>query len=241
MLELGGLALSYAAGALSTLSPCVLPLLPIILFGALEQHAWGPVALAAGLSVSFAGVGIFLASLAFNIGIDPTAFRLGVAALMLIIGIVLLVPALQSRFALAAAPIAMGGQALIDRLRPFGIGGQFALGVLLGAVWSPCSGPTLGAAIGLAAQSETAGRAAVVMAAFSLGATTPILALAYGSRQAIFARRDVLARVSRIAKPLVGGALVGVGAFVLTGFDKVVEASLTSAMPGWLVTVTTRL
>ena len=63
-----------------------------------------------------------------------------------------------------------------------GIGGQFALGVLLGAVWSPCSGPTLGAAIGLAAQSETAGWAAVVMAAFSLGATTPILALAYGSQ-----------------------------------------------------------
>jgi len=45
MAELGGLALSYAAGALSTLSPCVLPLLPIILFGVLEQHAWGPVAM----------------------------------------------------------------------------------------------------------------------------------------------------------------------------------------------------
>src|SRR6516162_8206102 len=189
MVELGGLALSYAAGALSTLSPCVLPLLPIILFGALEQHAWGPVALAAGLSASFASVGIFLASLGFSIDIDPTAFRLGVAALMLIIGIVLLVPALQSRFALAVAPVAIGGQALIDGLRPSGMGGQFALGVLLGAIWSPCSGPTLGAAIGLAAQSETAGRAAIVMAAFSLGAVTPILVLAYGSRQAIVARR----------------------------------------------------
>jgi cytochrome c-type biogenesis protein len=241
MAELVGLALSYAAGALSTLSPCVLPLLPIILFGALEQHAWGPVALAAGLSASFASVGIFLASLGFSIGLDPTAFRLAVAALMLIIGIVLLVPALQSRFALAAAPVAMGGQALIDRLRPFGIGGQFALGTLLGAIWSPCAGPTLGAAIGLAAQSETAGRAAIVMATFSLGAATPILALAYGSRQAIVARRDLLARTSRIAKPIMGAALVSVGAFVLTGFDKVVEASLTRAMPDWLVTVTTRL
>src|SRR5262245_38054598 len=207
MVELGGLALSYAAGALSTLSPCVLPLLPIILFGALEQHAWGPVALAAGLSASFAGVGIFLASLAFNIGVDPTAFRLGIAALMLIIGIVLLVPALQSRFALAAAPVAMGGQALIDRLRPFGIGGQFALGVLLGAVWSPCFGPTLGAAIGLAADSEPDGRAAVVLDRLRLRCAASVVALAYGSRQAIFARRDVLARVSRIAKPLVGGAL----------------------------------
>jgi cytochrome c-type biogenesis protein len=241
MAELGGLALSYAAGALSTLSPCVLPLLPIILFGALEQHAWGPVALAAGLSASFAGVGIFLASLGFSIGLDPTAFRLAVAALMLVIGIVLLVPALQSRLALAAAPVAMGGQALIDRLRPSGIGGQFVLGILFGAIWSPCSGPTLGAAIGLAAQSETVGRAAMVMAMFSLGAATPILALAYGSRQAIFARRDRLARVSRIAKPLMGVTLVSVGVFVLTGFDKFVEASLTRAMPDWLVTVTTRL
>jgi cytochrome c biogenesis protein CcdA len=241
MAELGGLALGYAAGALSILSPCVLPLLPIILFGALEHHAWGPVALAAGLSASFASIGVFLVSLGFNIGIDPTAFRLSVATLMLIIGIVLLVPALQSRFALAVAPVAMGGQALIDRLRPSGIGGQFALGVLLGAIWSPCSGPTLRAAIGLAAQSETAGWAATVMAMFSLGAATPLLALAYGSRQAIVARRELLARTSRIVKPLMGAALISVGVLVLTGFDKVIEASLTRAMPDWLVIVTTRL
>jgi cytochrome c-type biogenesis protein len=241
MTEFGGLALSYAAGALSTLSPCVLPLLPIILFGALEQHAWGPVALAAGLSASFAGAAIFLVSLGFSLGIDPTAFRVGVAALVLIIGIVLLVPALQRRFALVAGPVASGGQALVDRLRPSGISGQFILGMLLGAIWSPCSGPTLGAAIGLAAQTEAAGRAAMVMAMFSLGAATPILALAYGSRQVIVARRDLLARTSRIAKPLMGAALVSVGLFVLTGFDKVVEASLTRAMPDWLVSVTTRL
>jgi cytochrome c-type biogenesis protein len=241
MTEFGGLVLGYAAGALSTLSPCVLPLLPIILVGAIEQHAWGPVALAAGLSASFAGVGTVLVSLGFSFGIDPTAFRLGAAGLMLIIGIVLLVPTLQRRFALLAAPVAIGGQALIDRLGPSGIGGQFALSMLLGAIWTPCSGPTLGAAIGLAAQSETAGRAATVMAMFSLGAATPILALAYGSRQAIVARRDLLARRSRVAKPLMGATLVSIGALVRTGFDKVVEASLTRAMPDWLVSVTTRL
>src|SRR6516162_10672882 len=138
-----------------------------------------------GLSASFGGVGIFLVSLGYSLGIDPTAFRLGAATLILIIGIVLLVPALQNRFALIAGPVAIGGQAWVDRLRPSRIGGQFALGMLLGAIWSPCSGPTLGAAIGLAAQSGTAGRAAMVMAMFGLGAATPILALAYGSRQAI--------------------------------------------------------
>jgi hypothetical protein len=78
------------------------------------------------------------------------------------------------------------------------------------------------------------------MISFGLGAATPILALAYGSRQAIFARRDWLARVSSIGKPLMGAAFVGIGAFVLTGLDKIVEAALTRAMPDWLVTMTTR-
>lgn len=236
-----GLALGYAAGALSTLSPCVLPILPIVLFGALERHAWGPVALAAGLAASFAGVGIALASVGFSAGIDPSLLRLVVAALLGAAGVVLLVPALQSKLASMASPIANRGQALFDRLQPSGIMGQFALGGLLGVIWSPCSGPTLGAAVGLAAQGDSIGTAAATMAAFAFGAATPILALAYGSRQAILARRDRMAGLSRIAKPLMGAAFVGIGIFVLTGLDKIVEASLTRAMPDWLVTVTTRL
>ncbi len=239
--ELGVLALSYGAGALSTLNPCVLPLLPIILFGILEQNAWGPVALAVGLATSFAAVGILIASLGFSAGFDPAMLRLGVAVLMVGVGIVLLVPAFQRGFALAAAPIAAGGQSLVDRIQPSGIGGQFLLGVLLGAVWSPCSGPTLGAAVGLAAQSETAFKAALIMAAFGFGAATPILALAYGSRQAILARRDRLLRLSRIGKPLMGSALVLLGALVLTGLDKTIETFLTNVMPDWLVALTTRL
>lgn len=241
MADLGNLALGYAAGALSTLSPCVLPILPIILFGALERHVWGPLAMAAGLATSFSAVGVTIASFGFGIGLDPSTLRVGVAALMVGMGAVLLVPAFQSRLAAIAAPVANGGQRLVDRLQPSGIGGQFMLGILLGAIWSPCSGPTLGAAIGLAAQGETVGRAAAIMLAFGLGAATPILALAYGSRQAIFVRRDRLARMSRFAKPLLGTAFVAIGAFVLTGLDKIVEASLTRAMPDWLAAITTRL
>jgi cytochrome c-type biogenesis protein len=241
MVALGHLALRFGAGALSTLSPCVLPILPILLFGVLERHAWGPLALAAGLSASFAAVGIAIASVGFSIGIDPSNLRIAVAALMAGMGVVLLVPALQGRLATVASPVATKGQTLLDRIQPSGIGGQFVLGVMLGVIWSPCSGPTLGAAIGLAAQGNGMGSAAITMATFAVGAATPILALAYGSRQAITARRDWLARMSRIGKPLMGATFVGLGIFVLTGLDKIVEASLTRAMPDWLVTVTTRL
>jgi cytochrome c-type biogenesis protein len=241
MAALGHLALSFGAGALSTLSPCVLPILPILLFGVLERDAWGPLALAAGLSASFAAVGIAIASVGFSIGIDPSSLRIAVAALMAGMGIVLLVPALQGRLATVASPVATKGQTLLDRIQPSGIGGQFVLGILLGVIWSPCLGPTLGAAIGLAAQGNGMGSAAITMATFAVGAATPILALAYGSRQAITARRDWLARMSRIGNPLMGATFVGIGIFVLTGLDKIVEASLTRAMPDWLVTVTTRL
>jgi len=198
-------------------------------------------ALAAGLSSSFAGAGIAIASVGFSIGVDQSTLRLVVAAVLAGMGAVLLVPALQGRFVAIATPVASRGQMLLDRLQPSGLGGQFALGALLGVIWSPCSGPTLGAAVGLAAQGDSIATAAATMISFGFGAATPILALAYGSRQAIFARRDWLARVSRIGKPLMGAAFVGIGAFVLTGLDKIVEAFLTRAMPDWLVTVTTRL
>lgn len=241
MEALGGLGLSYLAGALSILSPCVLPLLPIVLFGSLDRHPLGPVALAAGLAASFAIVGTAVASLGFTIGLDPNLLRRGVALLLVVAGVILLAPSLQARLAYAAAPIANGAQSFVDRLQPSGLGGQVLLGAALGVIWSPCSGPTLGAAVGLAAQSETMARAALVMAMFGLGASTPILALAYGSRHAIFARRERLAVASRIGKPLMGAALVIVGVSVLSGLDKAIETALTGAMPDWLVALTTRL
>jgi len=242
MAAIGSLALSYTAGALSTLSPCVLPLLPVLLVSALEQHALAPLALAVGLSGSFAAIGILIASLGLGLGgLDADVLRYAAAALMAGFGIVLLIPDLQTRLTQIAAPLAGGVNRLLERLNPGGIGGQFMLGVLLGAVWSPCAGPTLGAAVAFAAQGGSLVYAAAAMALFAFGAATPILALAYGSRQTMLARRDRLWRLSGIGKPAMGVALAAVGLFVLTGLDKVVEANLTRTMPGWLMNATTWL
>ena len=212
----------------------------MLLLTSLQEDRRGPLALTAGLAVSFTALGLLLASFGFAVGVDGDVIRLVVAGLMVLVGLVLMVPALQDGFAWLVAPLTAHGNNLLARFTPRGLGGQFLLGILLGAVWSPCTGPTLGAAVGLAANSATMAQAAVVMLVFSFGAATPVLALGYGGAQAMRGRRMTLGRMAAIGKPLMGAALALIGFLVLSGLDRVVETHLTDAMPAWLVELTTR-
>ena len=144
--------LAYAAGALTILSPCVLPLVPIVLGSAGQNHRYGPLALAAGLVLSFTGVGFALATVGAASGFDGDWVRYFGAALLLLAGIALLVPKLQYWLQGAAAPLSAWASERQSGLERFGLAGQFGIGALLGLVWSPCVGPTLGAATVLAAQ-----------------------------------------------------------------------------------------
>ena len=99
------LGLALLAGALSVLSPCVLPLLPIVLGTAASEHRLGPLALAMGLALSFTVIGLFVATIGFAMGLDTGVFRTISAILLIGVGLVLLVPRLQEQFALAAAPV----------------------------------------------------------------------------------------------------------------------------------------
>lgn len=238
------LGLALLAGILTTLSPCVLPILPVVLFGALDQHRLGPLALAAGLVVSFVLFALLLAGAGTVLGISDTVVRYSAAVLMIVFGLVLASRVLQTRFALAAssATSALHGalDRAMDRIAPRGLAGQFGLGALLGAVWVPCSGPTLGAAIGLAASGDTLAKSAAVFIVFGIGAVLPLVAIAYGSRQALNKRRASFARWSAAAQPWLGVVLVLAGALVLSGFDKKLEAVFVEHSPEWLVRLTTR-
>ena len=97
------IGLGFVAGMLSTLSPCVLPLLPLVLGGAVAAHRFGMVALTLGMVLSFVGAGLFVATIGFAIGLDGDVFRLLSAILLAGIGIVLFSDALQQRFAAAAS------------------------------------------------------------------------------------------------------------------------------------------
>lgn len=233
-------ALAYLAGALSTLSPCVLPLIPLVVGSAMEQHRLGPAALAAGLAVSFAALGVLVATVGFALGVDVAAIRYAGAVLMIAFGLVLLSARLQFSFAQTTTGMVAPLNAMIDRVVPQGVAGQFGLGVLLGAVWAPCTGPALGSAITLAAQGETAVYAAWVMAMFAFGAATPLLLLGYGARGAMGEWKRRLSSVSTGGRVVLGVILVGFGVLVLTGIDKFIETRLLDLMPEWWVDLTIR-
>lgn len=234
------LLLAALAGVLSTLSPCVLPILPIVLGAAAGEHRRGPLALAAGLALSFVIIGMFIATIGFSIGLTGNVFRIAAAVLMIIIGVVLLVPQFSVRLAAAGGPAGNWVEQRFGGFSTHGLSGQFAVGLLLGAVWSPCVGPTLGAASVLAAKGENLGQVALTMLAFGVGAGLPLVLLGLLSREALLKWRGRMMAAGSRGKMIFGAVLLAAGLLVLTGFDKRVEAALVAASPEWLTNLTTR-
>ena len=145
--------------------------------------------------------------------------------MLVAIGVILLVPQLQTQVAAALRPSAAGPKAASAASIPAGLSGQFALGLLLGAVWSPCVGPTLGAASVLAAQGENLWQVALVMLAFGVGAAVPLLLLGLLSRDTLIRWRGRLLDAGKSGKLVLGGLLVVVGLLILSGLDKRLETA----------------
>ena len=231
--------LSFLAGVLSTLSPCVLPLVPILMGSAAGTHRLGPFALVGGLMLSFAMIGVGLGSLGGSIGLEQETLRAVGGVLLIAFGAVLFSSTLQESFSGAVSRLG-AGQGLLTRFNLNGLHGQFLLGMLLGIVWSPCVGPTLGVAITLASQGQALLQVSAVMLMFSLGAALPLLAIGMLSRQAMSKWRSRMLEAGQKAKKILGAALLLIGVLVLSGADKSFEKWAVNAMPDWLVMLTSR-
>jgi cytochrome c biogenesis protein CcdA len=129
------------------------------------------------------------------------------------------------------------GQPLLERAPADSLTGQFLLGGL-GIVWSPCVGPTLGAAIILASQGENLIHATAVMALFGVGAAIPLIVLGQMSHQALLRFKGKLFSSGMVGKKLLGAVLLLFGLFVITGMDKVFEAWMLTHSPEWLTRLT---
>ena len=225
---------AYVAGVLTLINPCVLPLIPIIIASALQNTKTGPLALAAGLIFSFTLIGVGITAFGHLIGIDESVINRTAAVMMIVFGLILLIPKAQSALATLTAPLASNANSRLDHVQGNGAGGQFLIGILLGAVWSPCIGPTLGGAIGLAASGEGLGQATLTMLFFGIGVSSVLMALAYGSREILQTRKARLMAWMPWAKPVMGAALLLVGLIIFFHIDRIIDSWLLDIMPVWL-------
>lgn len=241
MLETASFAhvfLALAAGGLSTLNPCVFPLLPLVVGGSLQGHRAGPLFMGLGMVAAFALIGLLLGVAGPALGIDSDSVRTAGGVLLLALGAVMLVPALNAHFTRLMTPLASGADGLSSRIDAASLGGSFLLGGLLGLVWSPCSGPLLISALTLVASEGGALRGTSILGAFGLGAAIPLIVAAYASRAGFTRMRGwVLGHIAAL-KTGFGVLLVFLGIAILMNWDKRLEALLIPLLPEWWINLT---
>ncbi|NJD24176.1 MAG: cytochrome c biogenesis protein CcdA [Betaproteobacteria bacterium] len=236
--SLAHLALALAAGSLTTLSPCVFPLLPLVVGGSLQGHRAGPLAMGLGMTLSFALIGLVVGLAGPALGIDGDSVRTAGGWLLLILGVVMLVPALGERFTNLMTPLASGADHLSGKLEAGSLRGALLLGALLGLVWSPCSGPLLAAALTLVATEGGALRGTLILGAFGAGAATPLVLAAYASRAGFARARTWVLGHAKAMKQGFGWLLLLLGVAILNGWDKRLEALIVPFLPEAWVNLT---
>ena len=209
------LGIGLVAGVITAVSPCVLPVLPILLAGGASGRK--PLRIIAGLVVSFSVFTLFATWLLNELGLPQDFLRNLAIAFLFVLAAMLLVPQVAI---LIERPLAV-----FSRFQPRNAGGGFIFGTALGLVFVPCAGPVLATVTVVAANENYGARAFLLTLAYAIGAAIPMLAIAYGGREAA-----ALLRRNAQAVRLASGLLIGL---VAIGLVFHVDDSLAKLTPGY--------
>lgn len=241
MIAWNELGLSLAAGGLTTLSPCVFPLLPLVLGGAAQRHRAAPLAMALGMTLSFAALGVLLGLFGSALGLSPENVRAFAAVMLIALGLSMVVPPLTAGLSRLLSPLASSANQACASLDTTSLHGAFLLGGLLGLIWSPCSGPLLGTALTLVASEGGAARGALILGLFGAGAAIPLVGVAYLSRAGLGHVQSWVQVHADTSKKVLGTVLLLVGLAILSGADRWIEGHINNWLPEAWLALTVRL
>lgn len=223
--------LALLGGVLTIASPCVLPILPIVLGGALHDRAESrrntrPLFIVAGFVIAFAALGMLLASASQHVVLAHETLRHAGLAILAVLGLAMLWKApyawLMNRLGnLAGRVLPSGGGERAGSL------GALVLGMSLGAVWTPCAGPVLASILVLVAQARDLGRAAGLLLLYAIGAGIPMLVIAYGG-QFVRTRIRAVARHADRLQQLFGALILATAAAIHFQYDVLLYAHLAN-------------
>ncbi|NJM47500.1 MAG: cytochrome c biogenesis protein CcdA [Alkalinema sp. RU_4_3] len=218
------LGLAFLGGVVTVFSPCILPVLPILVGRSLSAHRMGPVVLVAGLIAGFAIFGSLLGVTGTWLAGLVGLLRSVSIGLLLGMGLLLLFPQLGYRL-FSYLPI----QRWVKPVEGSGLWAEFVIGAQLGLLWTPCAGPVLGSIL-LLSINQRIGEAFLLLLIYGFGAGLPMLLLAYGGRGV--SRRFLSLRAGTVRLTQVGGGLIVVTAIaILLGWDLQVQLFLAPLFP----------
>ncbi len=181
------LVFSFLAGLVTVLSPCILPVLPLLLAAGVGQGKYRPWGIIIGLIISFSFFTLSLTALVHFFGISPTVLRYAAIVFMIFFGCSLLFPSLEQWLTQHSGGIGRLGDMLQAKSAYFQSGflSGFIVGVALGLVWTPCAGPILASITTLAATRAVTLNAILITLAYSCGAALPMFFIMYGGNKIV--------------------------------------------------------
>ncbi|MEF2280455.1 cytochrome c biogenesis CcdA family protein [Deinococcus sp. YIM 134068] len=220
------LLVAFLGGVLTVVSPCVLPVLPVVLSGTVGGRArpWGIIA---GFIGSFVLLTLFLGTLVGALGLSADLLRWGAVALLFTFGLTLAIPALGGRFEQLAARAIPQGSAWGGG---DGLVGGLLVGATLGLVWTPCVGPILASVTTLALSGQVTGFAAAVTTAYALGVALPMFAVMAGGRRLLTRMPALLRNLGGLQRAF-GGVLALFALGMALGVDRAAQTLIVERVP----------
>ncbi|AGY59866.1 cytochrome c biogenesis CcdA family protein [Gloeobacter kilaueensis] len=223
------LGLAFVAGIATVLSPCILPILPILVGRSLRSHRLGPLALVTGLALVFALTGSLLSLTGPLLGPLSSGLRLFALLALLLLGLASAFPAFGHRLFGWASSLRLPGW--FERLTENdSLSAEFLVGSQLGLVWVPCAGPILGSILALSITGQAAS-AFLALLVYALGAAVPMLAFAYGSKGLVERLQLLKGHTEKLQR--IGGTCIALAAIaILLGWDNQLQLWLAPLFPG---------
>lgn len=227
------LAFAFLAGIVTIFSPCVIPILPIILSSALKKNKLYPVVMVLGLATVFSLLGVLFGAFGSVIGISRDSLNTVAIVILFVMGVVILFDRIGNRLSRIMNPLMTKCSVKFIKKDDSLIDGFF-LGGVLGIVWAPCAGPILASILALATAAQNAVTGFVLLFTYSLGAGIPMLAIAYGGRR-FAGKQKWLVTHSKLIKKIFGWILILTAAALYFGWFRVLEAALIPYLPEFVV------
>ncbi len=222
------LLFSFIGGIITVLSPCILPLLPIILSSSVgESGRKRPLGIVTGFIASFTFFTLFLSTLVKTTGVPADTLRTISIVVIALFGITLLIP----KFQLLIEQLFVKFQRFTPQSQnKTGFSGGLLLGASLGLLWAPCVGPILASVISLALTGEVTGSAFLITLAYSLGTAIPMFGIIYGG-QNVLNKVPWLVRNSGTIQKAFGVLMIATALAIFLNWDRQFQTFILKTFP----------